>query len=375
MTADGPTARAVGGTSHLIAVIPGDGIGLEVTEAAVSALRHVCSQTGVELTMKTYPWGSRFYLQTGEFIPEDGLDELNRAEAILFGAHGDPAVRDVLAAWGMILRLRQTYDQYVNLRPVRLLPGVESPLRVVEGDIDFAIVRENLEGELAGHGGVTGAAGPGGVATELTIVTRYGTERIADYAFELARRRRGLLTYVTKSNAIRHALGYWDDVILEVAQRYPDVTVDRLYVDAAAAELVRRPHTFDVLLCTSLHGDILSDLGAALVGGLGAVPSANLDPSRTHPSLFEPIHGSAPDIAGKGIANPTAAILSAAMLLDHIGETHAGELLRDAVCAVLADGEVRTRDFGGASTTRDFTDAVCAAVGRLGSAASATIAG
>lgn len=347
---------------YRVAAIPGDGIGPEVIDAAIETMQRTSAITGVGLDVTTYPWSSQQYRDTGVFIPDDGMLRVKNSDAVLFGAHGDPAVADVLAARGLVFRLRHELDLYVNLRPIRLLRGVRSALRDVESRIDFVVVRENLEGEMVGHGGVSGGDSPAGVATDLTVVTRHGTERVARFAFELARHRSSHLTLVTKSNAIPHALGYWDRVVLEVAEQFPDVRVEKLYVDAAAAAMVGRPHTFDVVLCTSLHGDILSDLGAALVGGLGLAPSANLNPERTSPSVFEPIHGSAPDIAGKGIANPIAAILSGAMLFDHLGETSSGDIIRAAVDEVLEKGIVRTRDLGGTSTTAAVTDAVCEAI-------------
>jgi tartrate dehydrogenase/decarboxylase/D-malate dehydrogenase len=269
-----------------------------------------------------------------------------------------------VAAWEFLFAIRHAFDQFANVRPIKLSPGVEPLIRVRDGaTVDMVIVRENIEGEFAGPGGVSGRGTPVEMATQLTVITRYGTERIARYAFDLARIRRRHVTSITKSNSMPHALGFWDSVIREVAQQYPDVEHRFLYVDAAAADFIRRPESFDVVLGTTLYGDILSDLGAAMVGGLGIAPSGNINPERTYPSLFEPIHGSAPDIAGKGVANPTGAMLAAAMLLDHVGEPRAADNLRNAVFAVLAAGRTRTRDLGGRASTSEFTTAVIDEIG------------
>ncbi len=357
------STRATSRSGYRIAVVPGDGIGSEVVPAAVEVIEAAARHCGLALDLTWKPWSAARSLETGDIIPPGGLAEIEGCDAILFGAHGAPGVPDHVAAWQLLFAMRHTFDQYANLRPIRLSPGVEPRLRLPPGvDIDLAIVRENTEGEFAGPGGVSGRGTPVEQATQLTVITRYGTERIARFAFDLARTRRGHVTTVTKSNSMPHALGYWDRVVDEIAEAYPDVAHRKLYVDAAAAEFVLRPESFDVVLATTLHGDILSDLGAALTGGLGLAPSGNVNPERRFPSLFEPIHGSAPDIAGQGVANPTACMLAGAMLLEHLGEHAAGRWVRRAVGLVLREGRIRTRDLGGSATTRAFTDAVLGAV-------------
>jgi tartrate dehydrogenase/decarboxylase/D-malate dehydrogenase len=349
--------------TYEIAVVPGDGIGQETVPAAVDVLEAVAKQHGFVLKWDFRPWSAERFLETYQMIPDGGLDDIRSCAAILFGAHGAPGVPDHLAASQLLFAMRHAFDQYVNLRPVRTQLGVEPSIRLGEGEpIDLVIVRENREGEFAGPGGISGAGTPVEMATQMTIFTRYGSERIARYAFDLARTRRKRVTTITKSNSMPHAFGYWDRIVSEVAASYPDVEHETLYVDAAAADFVRRPQYFDVVLGTTLFGDILSDLGGALVGGLGLAPSGNINPERTQPSLFEPIHGSAPDIADKGIANPTATILAGAMMLDHIGEAHAGSDIRSAVDTVLSKGQARTRDLGGGADTREFAEAVVRAL-------------
>lgn len=347
------------GRAYRIAVIPGDGIGQETVPNTVDVLEAVASKHGFAFEWEHRPWSAERYLETQEIIPEGGFDDIRSCAAILFGAHGAPGVPDHVAASELLFAMRHAFDQYVNLRPVRIQPGVVPLIRIADGKaIDLVIVRENREGEFAGPGGISGAGTPVELATQTTIFTRYGTERVARYAFELARTRRKRVTTITKSNSMPYAYGYWDRVVSEIAACYPDVEHDSLYVDAAAADFVRRPNHFDVVLGTTLFGDILSDLGGALMGGLGLAPSGNINPERTQPSLFEPIHGSAPDIAGLGIANPTATILAGAMMLDHVGEADAAGDIRAAVNTVLSESRVRTQDLGGNASTRQFADAV-----------------
>ena len=349
---------------HRIAAIPADGIGKEVVPAGLEALRALAERGGdFALDVTEFPWGSDFYRQTGRMMPEDGLETLKGFDAIFFGAVGDQELPDDVTLWGLRLRICQGFDQYANIRPTRVLPGLTSPLRAVEpGDIDWVIVRENSEGEYAGHGGRAHRGHPEEVATETAIFTRAGVSRIMRVAFDIARSRpRRLLTVVTKSNAQKHGMVMWDDIAAEVARDYPEVRWEKELVDAMAARMVRRPDSIDTVVATNLHADILSDLAGAVAGSLGVAPTANLDPSRRSPSMFEPIHGSAFDIAGKGVANPVATFWTAAMMLEHLGEDAAARRLMAAVERVCADG-VLTADVGGKATTAEVTDAVCAAI-------------
>jgi tartrate dehydrogenase/decarboxylase / D-malate dehydrogenase len=351
--------------THRIAVMPMDGIGREVIPAAVRVLRAAEQVVGgFRLETTDFDWSARKSLETGEpIIPPGGFDTLRGFDAILFGAHGGtPGVPDEVAFAETLFAFRLAFDEYINLRPCKLLPGIANPLAHAKPeDIDFVIVRENVEGELAGPGGRTGVGTPWETASQLTVISRGNTERVARYSFELARSRRKRLANITKSNAMRHAYTLWDEVIAEVGREYPDVQLDKFYVDAAAARMVLRPQDFDVMLCTNLFGDILSDLGAALAGGLGVAASGNLNPECSAPSLFEPVHGSAPDIAGRGIANPTATFLAAVLMLRHLGEHDAAARLEQATEATLAAG-IRTPDLGGAATTADLCRAVSAAL-------------
>jgi tartrate dehydrogenase/decarboxylase/D-malate dehydrogenase len=349
---------------HRIASIPADGIGLEVIPAGLQVLHALAERTGdFVLDVESFPWGSDYYRETGRMMPEDGLETLKRFDAIFFGAVGDPELPDDITLWGLRLKICQGFDQYANIRPTRVLPGLTSPLRdVAPGDIDWVIVRENSEGEYAGHGGRAHRGHPEEVATETAIFTRAGVTRIMRTAFEIAARRpRRLLTVVTKSNAQKHGMVFWDEIAAEVARDYPTVTWEKELVDAMAARMVRRPRSIDTVVATNLHADILSDLAGAVAGSLGVAPTANLDPSRRFPSMFEPIHGSAFDIAGKGVANPVATFWTAAMMLEHLGEEAAAKRLMAAVERVCADG-VLTADVGGKATTAEVTEAVCAAI-------------
>jgi len=349
---------------YRIAAIPGDGIGTEVIAAGLEVLQVAAARDGgFRLAVEHIPWGSEHYLTHGHYIPDGGLDRLKAFDAILFGAVGDPRVADHVSLWGLRLPIAQGFDQYANVRPARALRGVTSPL-ARGAEIDWIIVRENSEGEYAGHGGRAHRGLPIEVGTETAVFTRAGVERIHRFAFELARTRpRKRLTLVTKSNAQRFGMVMWDEIFFEVAAGYPDVATDRELVDAVTARMVLRPQTLDVLVATNLHADILSDLAAALAGGLGIGPTANLNPERRFPSMFEPIHGSAFDIAGKGIANPVATFWTAALLLEHLGEAAAGARIMAAMEAVIADGVV-TRDLGGSATTAEVTRAVCERLGR-----------
>ena len=350
--------------TYRIAAIPADGIGKEVIPAGLEVLAALAERSGdFRLEVEDLPWGSDFYRATGRMMPEDGLETLKRFDAIFFGAVGDPELPDDLTLWGLRLRICQGFDQYANIRPTRVLPGLTSPLREVAlGDIDWVIVRENSEGEYAGHGGRAHRGHPEEVATETAIFTRAGVARIMRTAFGIARSRpRRLLTVVTKSNAQKHGMVLWDEIAAEVARDFPDVRWEKELVDAMAARMVRRPRSIDTVVATNLHADILSDLAGAVAGSLGVAPTANLDPSRRHPSMFEPIHGSAFDIAGKGVANPVATFWTAAMMLDHLGEADAAARLMAAVERVCAAG-VLTADVGGTATTAEVTAAVVAAI-------------
>jgi tartrate dehydrogenase/decarboxylase/D-malate dehydrogenase len=350
--------------THRIAAIGGDGIGQEVIPAGLAVLRALAERAGdFALDVTELPWGSDFYRATGRMMPEDGLATLKGFDAIYFGAVGDPHLPDDVTLWGLRLAICQGFDQFANIRPTRVLPGLESPLRdLAPGAIDWVIVRENSEGEYAGHGGRAHRGHPIEVATETAIFTRAGVERIMRVAFGIARSRpRRKLTVVTKSNAQRHGMVFWDEVAAAVAQDFPDVAWEKELVDAMAARMVRRPASVDTVVATNLHADILSDLAGALAGSLGVAPTANLDPTRAHPSMFEPIHGSAFDITGKGVANPIATFWTACMMLDHLGEAAASARLMRAIEAATAKG-VLTPDLGGTARTDDVTEAVIAAI-------------
>jgi tartrate dehydrogenase/decarboxylase/D-malate dehydrogenase len=317
------------------------------------------------LAVDAFPWGCENYLETGEVMPEDGIHTLENYNAIYFGAAGHPDVPDYLSAWRLIFPIRHTFDQFVNLRPIKLFPGVTTPLaNVVPEDIDFVIVRENTEGELAGPGGLVHAGQAHAVAIQTSVFTRQGVEHIARYAFEIARERGARVTNVTKSNAVQHSLVFWDQVINEVSQDYPDLEYDFLYVDAAAMKFIQEPRRFNVIVTTNLFGDILSDLGAAMMGSIGLAASGNINPDLSRPSMFEPFHGSAPDIAGQGIANPIGTIWAGAMMLDHLGEKEAASMVLGAIGYVLENG-IRSPDLGGSTSTSQMGDAVAGAVAKL----------
>jgi tartrate dehydrogenase/decarboxylase / D-malate dehydrogenase len=351
-----------GVANYRIAVIPGDGIGNEVVPAAIEAIEAV-ARGRFTLAWEHFPWGSQHYVDHGRMMPEDALDRLRGFDAIFFGAVGDPRLQDNVTLNGLLLPIRRAFDQYACVRPAVLYPGVRCPLAgKAPGQIDFIVVRENTEGEYAQVGGILYPHGPHGVAVQSAVFTRHGTERVIRFAFDLARRRAGrrLVTSVTKSNAQGFSMVFWDQVFAEVARDYPDIRTESLLVDAACMDLVRRPESFDVIVASNLFGDILTDLSAAITGSLGLAPSANLNPARTFPSMFEPVHGSAPDIAGRGVANPLAQVLSGVMMLEFLGEAEAARLLDDAVRAVLSDGSALTPDLGGSGTTRTVTDALVA---------------
>ncbi|TGD96181.1 tartrate dehydrogenase [Methylobacterium nonmethylotrophicum] len=351
--------------TYRIAAIPADGIGIEVIAAGIEVLNALAEKTGTfRFRFDHFDWGSDYYKTHGVMMPADGREQIRHHDAIFFGAVGAPDVPDHISLWGLRLAICQPFDQYANVRPTRILPGITSPLRHVSGpELDWVIVRENSEGEYAGVGGRVHQGHPEEVATDVSMMTRTGVARIIRYAFRLAQGRpRKLLTVVTKSNAQRHAMVMWDEIAAEVAQEFPDVTWDKMLVDAMTMRMVIKPETLDTIVATNLHADILSDLAAALAGSLGIAPTANINPERKFPSMFEPIHGSAFDIAGKGIANPVATFWTACQMLEHLGETPAADRLMRAVERVTADPGLHTPDLGGKATTRQVTDAVIAAI-------------
>ena len=355
-----PTGRITEVKIFNIATIPADGIGPEVIEAGVAVLEALATRDGgFSFNFTNYDWGSDYYKTHGRMMPEDGLDWLKGQDAIFFGAVGAPDVPDHITLWGLRLPICQGFDQYANVRPTRILPGISAPLRDRgPGDLDWVIVRENSEGEYAGHGGRAHRGLPEEVATETAIFTRVGVTRIMRYAFSLAQSRpRNLLTVVTKSNAQRHGMVMWDEIAAEVAQEFPDVSWDKMLVDAMTVRMTLDPASLDTIVATNLHADILSDLAGALAGSLGVAPTANIDPEGRYPSMFEPIHGSAFDITGKGIANPVATFWTACQMLEHLGQPEPAQRLMKAIEDVCAAG-VMTPDVGGTATTREVTDAV-----------------
>ena len=349
--------------TYKIASIPGDGIGVEVIEAGLRALHALAERAGTfRFDVTHFDWGTDRYKREGALMPANGAQDLIDFDAILFGAVGAPDVPDHLTLWGLRLNICQPLDQYANVRPTRILPGIKSPLAgVTAKDLNWVIVRENSEGEYSGQGGRSHRGQPHEVATDMAVFTRTGVERIIRFAFELAQSRpRKKLTIVTKSNAQRHGMVLWDDVAREVAADFPGVTWDKMLVDAMTVRMVMQPQSLDTIVATNLHADVLSDLAAALSGSIGVAPTANLNPGRTTPSMFEPIHGSAFDITGKGIANPVGTFWSAAMLLEHIGEADAAAQLMRAIESVTANQDLHTPDLGGDATTEKVTDALIA---------------
>ena len=347
-------------------LIPGDGIGAEVMAEARRVLDRLAGRRGdLEFAAQEFDWSCERYRREGAMMPADGLDRLAACDAVLLGAVGYPGVPDHVSLRGLLLPIRQGFDQYVNLRPVKLLAGLDSPLRTGSpGSIDFVVVRENTEGEYCGAGRAEAVGTPDETVIQEARFTRRGTERILRYAFELARRRRGRLTSATKSNALNHSMVFWDRVCADVAADYPEVIVTSTHVDALTGFFILDPARFDVVVGSNLFGDILTDLGSAMLGSIGISPSANINPERRFPSMFEPVHGSAPDIAGRGVANPTGMLWSVAMMLEHLGlEAEAADLMA-ALETVLAARQVRTPDLGGQATTTQMVDAVLAALAR-----------
>jgi tartrate dehydrogenase/decarboxylase / D-malate dehydrogenase len=351
--------------NYQIACIPGDGIGKEVVPAGQAVLAALASANGTfTFAFETFGWGGDWFRAHGEMMPQNGLDALRGKDAILFGSAGDPHIPDHITLWGLRLKICQGFDQYANVRPTRILPGIEGPLKNCKReDLNWVIVRENSEGEYSGVGGRAHQGHPIEVATDVSVMTRAGVERIMRFAFRLAASRpRKLLTVVTKSNAQRHAMVMWDEIALQISKEFPGVTWDKVLVDACTDRMVNRPASLDTLVATNLHADVLSDLAAALAGSLGIAPTGNIDPERRYPSMFEPIHGSAFDIMGKGLANPVGTFWSCVMLLEHLGETAAAQTLMAVIEQVTADKSLHTGDLGGAATTDQVTRAVCARI-------------
>ncbi len=344
--------------SYKIAVVNGDGIGAEIVPAGVSVLDATSKKFGFELQKENFPWGAGYYLKNGEFMPSNGIETLKSFDAIFFGAVGLPQVDDSLPARDYTFKVRTDLQQYVNYRPVKLFKGLKSPLaNKTEKDIDFVVVRENNEGEFVQNGKIMYPDTPNGFAIDTSMFTRKGIERIAHFAFKLARKRRNKVTNVTKSNTLIYSLRFWDMVIEEVSKQYPDVVLEKMYIDNASASFVLKPEVFDVILTTNMMGDILSDLGGAIMGSLGLGGSGNINPEKDFPSMFEPIHGSAPDIAGKNIANPIGQIWSAAIMLEHLGEVEAANCIVRGIESVTSSGNL-TVDLGGTAKTSEIAQQV-----------------
>ncbi|HOV79054.1 MAG TPA: tartrate dehydrogenase [Bacillota bacterium] len=352
------------GKTFKIATIPGDGVGLEVVEQGIAVLEEAVKNSDVSLEFAFFPWGSDYYADKGRMMPEDALETLKRFDAIYLGAVGDPRVPDHISL-EMLLKIRKGFDQYINLRPVKLLEGVDTPLKLAPGAaVDMVVIRENTEGEYSAMGGRFKQGTPDEVALQIGVFTRKGTERVIRYAFELARKRgrengrTPLVTNCTKSNALNYSMVLWDEVFDAVASDYPDVNTDKALVDALCMWMVRKPQYFDVIVASNLFGDIITDLGAAIQGGMGVAAGANINPERVYPSMFEPIHGSAPKYKGKYMANPVAAIYAGAMMLEFLGAVEEAKAVMNAVQSVLKEGKVRTYDLGGSSTTKEMGKAV-----------------
>ncbi|WP_275466884.1 tartrate dehydrogenase [Streptomyces noursei] len=347
-------------TTHHIALVPGDGIGTEVLPPARRVLDAVSRRHGFRLAYTAYDdWSCASYLREGAMMPDDGLDQLRDKDAILLGAVGHPDVPDHVSLWGLLIPIRRGFQQYVNLRPIRVFRGVDSPVRgALPGEVDLVVVRENTEGEYSEIGGRLNRGLPEELAVQEAVFTRTGVTRVVDYAFGLAADRGGRLTSATKSNGIVHTMPFWDELVAACGARHPDVAWEQEHVDALAAKLVLEPARYDVIVASNLFGDVLSDLAAAVAGSIGIAPAANLNPERAFPSMFEPVHGSAPDIAGRGVANPLGAIWSAALMLDHLGHREAAGDVTHAIATLLATTDVRTPDLGGTASTEHFTEAL-----------------
>ena len=346
-----------------IAVIEGDGIGKEVVPEGIRVLEAAGQRFGFRFSWQAFDWSCDRYIKTGKMMPDDGLEQLRPFDAIFLGAVGHPSVADHVSLWGLLIPIRRGFRQYVNLRPVRLFEGIETPLKNWKpGQIDFCIVRENNEGEYSEIGGRLYRHTDEEMAVQQSVFTRRGVDRVMKFAFELARARKKHLTSATKSNGIIHTMPFWDERFQEMRAKYPDIRTDQFHIDILSAHFVRHPDWFDVVVGSNLFGDILSDLGPAVVGSIGIAPSANLNPEKAFPSMFEPVHGSAPDIAGKGIANPIGQIWSGAMMLRHLGAPDAADAVEKAIANVLAKAQVRTPDVGGNATTKEMGEAISSLV-------------
>ena len=347
-----------------IAVIAGDGIGKEVVPEGIRVLAAAGKRFGFQFEWHAFDWSCETYVQTGKMMPDDGIQQLRPFDAIFLGAVGHPRVPDHISLWGLLIPIRRHFRQYVNLRPVRLFEGIETPLKNWKpGEIDFCVVRENNEGEYSNIGGRLYEGTEDEIAVQQTVFTRRGVNRVLKFAFEFARTRRKHVTSATKSNGIIHTMPFWDELFHEIGANYPDIRTDQYHIDILTAHFVRHPDWFDVVVGSNLFGDILSDLGPAVVGSIGIAPSANLNPEREFPSMFEPVHGSAPDIAGKGIANPIGQIWSGAMMLRHLGAQEAADAVESAIAEILSQSKVRTPDIGGCSSTKELGAAIAECVG------------
>jgi tartrate dehydrogenase/decarboxylase / D-malate dehydrogenase len=348
-----------------IAVIAGDGIGKEVVPEGIRVLHAAGQRFGFQMRWQAFDWSCETYVKTGKMMPADGLEQLRPFDAIFLGAVGHPSVPDHVSLWGLLIPIRRSFRQYVNLRPARLFEGIETPLKNWKpGQIDFCIVRENNEGEYSNIGGRLYEGTEEEMAVQQTVFTRHGVDRVMKFAFELARKRNKHLTSATKSNGIIHTMPFWDERFREMAAEFPDIRTDQYHIDILTAHFVRHPDWFDVVVGSNLFGDILSDLGPAVVGSIGIAPSANLNPEKEFPSMFEPVHGSAPDIAGKGIANPIGQIWSGAMMLRHLGASEAADAVENAIAHVLAQAKVRTPDIGGKASSEELGTAIATRVSR-----------
>ena len=344
-------------STYHIATIPGDGIGKEVIPESVKVLESVADKCGFSLNFKYYDYSCEHYKIHGKMMPEDGLEKLRDCDGIFLGAVGYPGVPDHVSLWGLLIPIRRTFQQYVNLRPVRLLKGIPSPLRD-PGEVDFYIVRENNEGEYSSVGGKLYEGTPQEIVVQESIFTKTGVDRVMKFAFELADKRGKKITSATKSNGIIHTMPYWDQRFKEIGKQYPEVNRDQFHIDILCAHFVQHPDWFDIVVASNLFGDILSDLGPAVVGGMGIAPGANINPEKNFPSMFEPVHGSAPDIAGKNIANPIACFWTAVMMLEHFGEIEAANILMRAIEDTVEEGSILTRDLGGNASTQEVTEVI-----------------
>ena len=365
LTAKQQGAQAADMSTYKIALIPGDGIGMEVLPEAVAVIEKAGSRFGFSVDWQEFDWSCERYLKTGELMPEDGTEQLSAFDAIFLGAVGFPGVEDHVSLWGLLIPIRRAFQQYANVRPLKLFEGVETPLKNRgPGDIDMVIVRENAEGEYSEMGGRIYRGLPQETVIQESVFTRHGVDRIIRYAFELAKTRRRKVTSATKSNGIIHTMPFWDERFAAIAAEYPEIETDKFHIDILSAHFVQHPDWFDVVVGSNLFGDILSDLGPAVAGSIAIAPSANINPEKKYPSMFEPVHGSAPDIAGKGIANPIGQIWSGAMLLEHHGHQEAADAIVAACEAVISGGGPKTRDLGGQASTKDLGDAIAAELRR-----------